>query len=65
MKRTGLALAAVLWLALAMGCSISRNIVEIDPPPQPSLTELEDNLDYTDPDTGEEDYVIEPGEDYR
>ena len=43
------------WLA---GCGVSRNIVDLTPPPnQPPLQELEKHLNYHDPDAGRPDYV--------
>lgn len=53
----GLILLAT-FLPLAVGCSVSRRIRPVDPPPQPPLSRLEQNLDYVDPDAGEPDYVI-------
>lgn len=45
----------LLW---GSGCTVSRNIVAISPPPdQPQLQELEKHLNYTDPDAGQPDYV--------
>jgi hypothetical protein len=51
-----IAIAVVLW-ALG-GCRISRHIVELEPPPQPPLQQLESHLDYGDPDEGKPDYII-------
>jgi hypothetical protein len=39
------------------GCSISHNIIDIKPPPQPPLQDLEKHLDYVDPDQGRPTYV--------
>ena len=49
--------AALAALALC-GCSISRNIVDLTPPPnRPDLRRLEEHLDYADPDAGRPTYV--------
>ena len=49
---------AVLASCLTVGCRISKHIVDLTPPSdQPSLQELEQHLDYTDPDAGRPDYV--------
>lgn len=49
----------LILLAWALvGCHISRRIVDIKPPPQPRLQNLESHLDYVDPDEGRPDYVI-------
>ena len=52
-----LMIVAALW-ALG-GCGISRHIVDINPPPQPHLQHLERHLDYTDPDDGRPDYIVQ------
>ncbi|KPK59010.1 MAG: hypothetical protein AMK73_08885 [Planctomycetes bacterium SM23_32] len=52
-------IVAVVALWMLGGCSISRHIMDIQPPAQPSLQDLERHLDYQDPDDGEPDYVIE------
>jgi hypothetical protein len=52
-----LATLVALWGLGA--CAISRHIVDIEPPPQPRLQELERHLHYEDPDDGRPDYVIE------
>ncbi len=49
-------LALMAWCA--GGCRISRHIVEVEPPPQPPLQQLEQHLDYVDPDAGRPDYVF-------
>jgi len=51
----------LVWLLLstALGCRVSRNIVDLEKPVQPPLQELEQHLDYQDPDAGQPDYVIE------
>lgn len=41
------------------GCAISRRIVDIEPPDQPPLQNLERHLDYTDPDDGRPDYIVQ------
>ena len=46
-----------LLLALS-GCSISRNIIDITPPPQPPLQDLDKHLNYVDPDEGRPTYVV-------
>jgi len=46
-------------LAATAGCTISRHIVEREPVRQPPLTDLEQHLDYADPDDGRPDFVIE------
>ena len=51
-----IAMAAILW-CLA-GCSISRDIIEVAPPSQPRLGQLEQHLDYADPDEGRPDYIF-------
>ncbi len=55
MLRRALLVAAFLW-CLA-GCTISRTIIDVAPPQQPSLQELEQHLDYVDPDDGRPDYI--------
>jgi hypothetical protein len=51
------ALALALGL-LALGCRISRNIRDLERPADlPPLQELEQHLNYQDPDAGEPDYV--------
>jgi hypothetical protein len=50
-----LSLIALLSLG---GCSISRHIVDVQPPDQPPLQNLEGNLDYVDPDQGRPDYIF-------
>jgi len=45
-----LMLAAVL--AGAAGCTVSRTIIEVQPPEQPPLQDLDRHLDYVDPDAG-------------
>lgn len=50
----------VVALALLAGCTISRAIVDIKPPHQPPLQQLDQNLAYTDPDEGRPDYIIKP-----
>lgn len=47
-------------LPAMIGCTISRNIVDLQPVQQPTLQELEQRLDYTDPDNGRPDYIITP-----
>ena len=55
MRRT--AAVAVLVMALA-GCTISRDIIDAPPPAdQPRLEQLEEHLDYVDPDAGQPDYI--------
>jgi hypothetical protein len=41
------------------GCAISRTIADVTPPTQPDLTQLEQHLDYVDPDDGQPDYIVE------
>ena len=53
---------ATIMLVLAgwcmAGCRITRNIVDLQPPPGlPSLQKLEKHLNYADPDAGQPDYV--------
>ena len=51
-------IVAVLAGCWTAGCPISRHIVDVTPPPnQPPLQELEQHLEYTDPDAGQPDYV--------
>ena len=57
-KRIILLLALVPVLA---GCTISRHIVDLEPTGQPRLEELEQHLNYADPDEGRPDYIIVPG----
>ena len=57
MRRVAIILV-VLASCLTAGCRISRHIVDLTPPAhQPPLQELEEHLDYTDPDAGRPDYV--------
>ncbi|MFO8007645.1 MAG: hypothetical protein R6V05_07925 [Candidatus Brocadiia bacterium] len=56
--RVGRLILGLIFLLLSAGCGISRHIVEIPPPDQPSLQQIEQHLDYQDPDAGEPDYVI-------
>lgn len=56
--RAGRLVLGVVLLALSAGCTISRHIVEIQPPNQPPLQQIEQHLDYQDPDAGQPDYVI-------
>jgi hypothetical protein len=44
---------------LTAGCAISRHIQDVRPPAQPALQQLEQHLDYVDPDAGKPDYVIQ------
>ncbi len=60
MRRLAVTLLAAALAALT-GCRISRHIVEIHPPPQPPLQELDDHLDYVDPDDGRPSYIIKSG----
>jgi hypothetical protein len=56
----GIRCAAVIVAALALsGCWISRRIIDREPIRQPPLQDLEQHLDYVDPDDGKPDYVIE------
>jgi len=50
-------LVAALLVALS-GCRISRNIRDLSPVTDPPLTELERNLDYSDPDDGRANYIF-------
>jgi hypothetical protein len=43
------------------GCTVAREIVELDPPSQPHLSDLERHLDYVDPDDGRPDYIVNRG----
>jgi hypothetical protein len=52
--------ALVLLLGSLCGCGPSRNIRDLQPPPQPRLEELESHLDYVDPDEGRPSYVVRP-----
>ncbi len=56
--RGGRLIPGLIFLALSAGCTISRHIVEIQPPDQPPLQQIEQHLDYQDPDAGQPDYVI-------
>ena len=47
--------------ACTAGCTVSREIVELAPPPQPHLNDLEEHLDYVDPDDGRPDYIVNRG----
>ena len=55
----------LLWIVLAAalagataGCATSDTIVELPPPENlPDLTQLENHLDYKDPDDGKPSYV--------
>jgi len=49
-----LLIAAVMALA---GCHISRHIRDLEPVRRPSLTDLERNLTYVDPDDGRSTYL--------
>lgn len=52
--------AVLIVLACATGCTISHEIVEVEPPRErPSLQNLEQHLTYNDPDRGASDYIIE------
>lgn len=55
--------AAVLIVCAAAlcGCGPSDNIRDIQPPPQPPLENLEQHLNYVDPDAGRASYVVRPG----
>ncbi len=53
-RRIVVTLAVLLALS---GCSISHNIVDITPPKQPPLQDLDKHLDYVDPDRGRPSYV--------
>ncbi len=57
----GKLLAFTLALLCISGCTISRRIRDVEPPRQPPLQELEQHLDYTDPDAGEPDYIVGGG----
>ena len=54
-------LLVVLMAAICIGpvgCTISKNIIDVRPPPNmPPLQELEQHLNYHDPDAGRPDYV--------
>ncbi|MFO7957753.1 MAG: hypothetical protein R6X33_11725 [Candidatus Brocadiia bacterium] len=50
---------AFLVLTSALGCAVPDRIREIQPPEQPPLPQLEQHLDYQDPDAGEPDYIVE------
>jgi hypothetical protein len=56
--RTKALILLVLAAWCAGGCRISRHIVDVEPPAQPSLRQLEQHLDYTDPDAGRDDYIF-------
>jgi ABC-type oligopeptide transport system substrate-binding subunit len=53
-----LAAALAVCAAALSGCGPSDNIRELQPPPQPALSELESHLDYVDPDEGRPSYVV-------
>ena len=53
------ALLSFVCLALG-GCTISRHIRDLEPPAdEPSLEQLDRHLDYTDPDDGRPDFIIQ------
>ena len=60
MRRFAIVLLGGLVLVLG-GCRLSRRIVKITPPPQPPLQELDNHLDYVDPDDGRSTFVIGSG----
>ena len=55
-RATHLALVAALLLG-TWGCEISHKIRDLEPVRYPPLTQLEQHLDYSDPDDGQPDYV--------
>ncbi len=58
-KKTGRFLGSlILLLALTGGCTTSDAIVLLPPPEGlPDLANLENHLDYQDPDDGKPDYI--------
>ena len=62
-RRLSAGLLAIALLVVAPGCSTSDTIVKLPPPSGlPSLTELEQHLDYRDPDDGKPDYIPRRGQ---
>ncbi len=51
-------LVLAVMFCTQVGCTISREIVDVAPPAQPRLENLEQNLTYTDPDEGRPDYIF-------
>jgi len=50
---------AFLVLTSAPGCTVPDHIADVQRPHQPPLQQLEQNLDYQDPDAGEPDYIVD------
>ena len=62
-RRLWAGLLASALLVVATACSTSDTIVKLPPPSGlPSLTELEQHLDYRDPDDGQPDYIPRRGQ---
>lgn len=51
-------LLALVLACAAAGCATSDTIVDLPPPADlPDLAQLENHLDYKDPDDGKPDYI--------
>ena len=46
-------------LLAAAGCTVSRNIVDVRPPTQGPLQQLDQHLTYVDPQAGRPDYIVQ------
>jgi len=58
MARAVAILVLAAMFCTQLGCTISREIVDVAPPDQPRLENLEQNLTYRDPDDGRSDYIF-------